>query len=256
MLTRNRIREIKSLENKKERTETCLFAAEGKKLISDLLDSDIAVEIIYSTPDQAEMLRKLSVRQPANIVEVPETEIKKISHLKTPQGSLALCRIPRFGNPGNAGDKYLSLCLDDIQDPGNFGTIIRLADWFGIRDVFCSPGTVDIYNPKVVQATMGAISRVRTYYLPLVPFMRDKQSRNVPVYGTFPDGENIYTASLTSNGIIILGNEGKGINRELFPFMTMKITIPGFHSGVTKPDSLNVSVAASIIVSEFRRRRF
>jgi TrmH family RNA methyltransferase len=254
MLTKNRIREIHSLENKKERKETGLFKAEGVKIITDLLASSIVIETIYTIPEYTGIFEAFIPGRPLTIIQVSETEIGKMSHMITPQGCLAICRIPTYSVPGTAGLTDLVLCIDDIQDPGNFGTILRMADWFGISDVFCSPGTADIYNPKVVQATMGAICRVRIHYQSLVPFVREKMEKGIPIYGTLLEGNNLFNTELTEYGIIIFGNEGKGIKNELLPMITRKITIPSFHSGEGKPDSLNVSVAASIVVSEFRRR--
>ncbi len=254
MLTKNRIREIVALADKKGRLETGLFMAEGKKIITDLLNSTVAVEFIYTTANFTQDFTTLCPGKDVEITEVSETEIGKISQMKTPQGCLAVCKIPRYPLPAETGSDDLALCLDDIQDPGNFGTLLRTADWFCISDVFCSPGTVDTYNPKVVQATMGAISRVRIHYLSLAPFLQELKDKHIPLFGTFLEGENLYSANLPENGVIVLGNEGKGINEELAPLLTHKLTIPGFYKGKSKPDSLNVSIAASIIVSEFRRQ--
>ena len=254
MLTRNRIREIKSLEDKKERILTGLFIAEGRKLITELLDSSIRVEMVYATTGQARLFGDLPESRQVSMTTVSEEDIKRISHLKTPPGSVAVCHLPEYTLPPDAGEKELMLCLDDIQDPGNLGTLLRLVDWFGICHIICSPGTADVYNPKVIQATMGAICRVRTHYMPLVPLLSQKRPEQIPIYGTFLDGKNIYTTSLTSHGIITLGNEGKGISAGVAECITEKITIPDFHSGAGKPESLNVSVAAAVVLSEFRRR--
>ena len=210
-------------------------------------------DTVFTIPEYLEIFRTFIPGRSVTLVEVSETEIGKMSHLTTPQGCLAIGRIPLYTLPGTAGFTSLILGLDDIQDPGNMGTILRTADWFGVHDVVCSPGCADIYNPKVVQASMGAISRVRVHYLPLLPFIREKMENGIPVYGTLLEGDNLFTTTLSENGIILLGNEGKGIKNELLPLMTNKITIPSFHTGEGRPDSLNVSVAASIIVSEFRR---
>jgi len=240
------------LENKKGRAESGMFVAEGKKLISDLLDSKIRIELLISTPRNLPFFQSESLRH-AEVIEVSEDEIRMATLLKTPQGCLALCRIPQYDLPENAGQDNLILCLQDIQDPGNLGTIIRLSDWFGIGDMVCSPSTADVYNPKVVQATMGAISRVRVHYTELVPFLTLKNKRNIPVYGTFPEGENIYTSPLTTEGIVVLGNEGNGISEDVYPLLSRRITIPRFDTGTPKAESLNVATAAAIVVSEFRR---
>ena len=251
MLSKNRIRTIRSLENKKGRTESGMFVAEGKKLISDLLDSEIRIELLVSTPQNLPFFKSDGLRH-AEVIEVSDDEIRMVSLLKTPQGCLALCRIPQYDLPGDTGHDDLVLCLQDIQDPGNLGTIIRLSDWFGIGDIVCSPSTADVYNPKVVQATMGALSRVRVHYTELIPFLTRKKKSNVPVYGTFPKGENIYTSSLTTGGIVVLGNEGNGISEDVCLLLSRRLTIPGFHN--VKPESLNVATAAAIVISEFRRR--
>jgi RNA methyltransferase, TrmH family len=254
MLSKNQIKEIKSLESKKERTISGLFIAEGKKLISEITTSDINIETIITTEEFSAFFHEIKGHLKHEIIVVQEDEIKKISQLKTPQGSLAICKIPYYTLQDRPAENNLVFCLEDIQDPGNLGTIVRLADWFGINDIVCSPSSADIYNPKVVQATMGAICRVRVHYTPLIPFLVLQNHWHEPVFGTFLDGENIYKSPLPSHGIITLGNEGKGISDELGPYIDRRITIPCFHTGDQKPDSLNVSVAASIIISEFKRR--
>jgi RNA methyltransferase, TrmH family len=253
MLSKSRIKEVRSLDSKKYRSASGLFIAEGKKLISELLDSEIKIEVLISTVQNLLLLRVEPFRIP-EIIETSENEIIKASLLKNPQGCIALCRIPDHQMPANAAKENLVLCLEDIQDPGNVGTIVRLADWYGISDIICSPSTADIYNPKTVQATMGAICRVHVHYLSLQPILQNHIKSGEPVYGTLLKGENIYKATLSSNGIIVLGNEGNGISNNLLSFISHKITIPDFQTGIRKADSLNVSVAAAIIISEFRRR--
>jgi RNA methyltransferase, TrmH family len=254
MLTNNQIRDIRSLDNKRNRSSSGLFIAEGKKLISELLISEIIIDTIYTIKECTSQFQYVKNDNSWQITEVSKNEIRKISQLKTPQGCLAICKIPETRLPDQPAQNNYVFCLDDIQDPGNLGTIVRLSDWFGMKDIICSPATADIFNPKVVQATMGAISRVNVHYTSLKQFLELQTKWSVPVFGTFLDGENIYGTSLPSNGIIVLGNEGKGISDDLVPLIKKRITIPNFHSGHQKPDSLNVSVAASIIISEFKRR--
>jgi RNA methyltransferase, TrmH family len=254
MLTKKEIRDIRSLDIKKNRSVSGLFIAEGKKLISELLTSEIIIETIFTTREFSSLFQGIKNDNTCQILEVSGDEIKKISQLTTPQGCLAICKIPETILSDNPAQNNFVFCLDDIQDPGNLGTIVRLSDWFGMKEIICSPTTADIYNPKVVQATMGAISRVRVHYTTLKPFLELQTKWQVPVIGTFLDGENIYKSSLPSHGIIVLGNEGKGISDELVPLIKRRITIPDFHTGRQKSDSLNVSVAASIIISEFKRR--
>lgn len=168
---------------------------------------------------------------------------------------MALCRIPQYAPEEIAPEKDLVLCLDGIQDPGNLGTIVRLAGWFGIRDIVCSEDTADLYAPKAVQATMGALTGVRVHYLPLHDFLARSKARGLQIAGTFLEGDDLYKAALPACGIIVLGNEGQGIRSETAPLMTRKLTIPDFALAGVKPESLNVSVAAAIVLSEFRRRK-
>jgi RNA methyltransferase, TrmH family len=254
MLTKNQIRDIKSLADKKNRIASGLFIAEGKKLIGELLESEIEIETIFTTKENISQFQSKNPENSRICIEVSEDEIKKISQLITPQGCIALCKIPEYIFSEQPVYNDFIFCLDGIQDPGNLGTIIRLSDWFGLKEIICSPETTDIYNPKVVQATMGAISRVRVHYLTIKRYLEKQKESQVQILGTFMDGENLYESNLPTSGIIILGNEGKGISHDLVPMINRRITIPDFHSDHKKPDSLNVSVAASIIISEFKRR--
>jgi TrmH family RNA methyltransferase len=253
MLSRSKIKEIKSLEYKKNRITSGLFVAEGTKLIKDLSDSGIQIELLVTTSRWVHELAYIKENDITEVIEVTDEEISKASLLRNPQGCLALFRIPIYSLAEGVSKDNLVICLDDIQDPGNLGTIVRLADWFGINHLVCSPSTADIFNPKVVQASMGAVGRVHVHYTDLKAFLASQKKHEVPVYGTFLDGENIFKSALTSHGVIVLGNEGKGIHNEYVPWIIRKITIPDFHSGSHKPDSLNVSIAASIVISEFRR---
>ena len=254
MLGRNRIKLIKSLEHKKFRNQERLFVAEGDKLVKSLLESGTEVVFLAGTPGFLGEVEPLLSRA-GEWTESDEAEIAKASLLKNPQHSLALCRIPSFILEEDVAAVNPVIVLDDIQDPGNLGTIVRLACWFGITDIVCSPGTADIYNPKAVQATMGAISSVRVHYTSLQGFLKSQEERNIPTMGTFMDGENIYSAALPCHGVILLGNEGNGIGRELLPFISLKIAIPDFSAGRRVVDSLNVSTAAAIVLSEIRRRK-
>ena len=207
MLSKNLIKLVRSLDMKKFRKETNLFVAEGEKLVHDLIASGIECYKIIATDKQASTLKGKKGIEP---IIVSDDDLKKVSFLKSPQGIVGLFK-QRDNNPDkNTPKKRLCLALDDIQDPGNLGTIIRIADWFGIEDIYCSVGTVDVYNPKTVQATMGAIARVNIYYVELPQFLASLE-KTIPVYGTFLNGKNIYEHKLSSNGIIVMGNEGKGI---------------------------------------------
>ncbi len=252
MLGTTRIKWIRSLGQKKFRDLYGMFLAEGNKLVSGLLESEIVVETLVAT---AEFLERTDL--PAGIPEVIVTDrqtLARASLLQTPQECLAVCRIPAAPLPAEAGARDLVICLDSIRDPGNLGTMVRLAAWFGITHVVCSHDTADVYNPKAVQATMGALAEVKVHYTALDRFLQQCSQHSLPVYGTFLEGENLYQADLTPNGAVVLGNEGSGIRYNLLPLISRKLTIPGFTKTTRRVESLNVSMAAAILCSEFRRR--
>ena len=236
---------VRSLADKRARLETGLFVVEGRKMVQEALESGFVVRRILGLPEFVGL---------AGCEVVAVKELERMSHLKTSQGVLALVEIPRPTVPGVPGDK-LTLALDGVQDPGNLGTILRLADWFGIREIFCSPDCADCFNPKVVQATMGAIFRVHVHYLDLPAVLSTAATRGVPVYGTFLEGENVYEAGLApDSGILVMGNEGKGISAAVAATVTKKLYIPPYPAGKPSGESLNVAVATAILCSEFRRR--
>ncbi len=250
MLSKNDIKNIKSLEHKKFRTEKGLFIAEGHKTVLELTGK-FSCTLLAATQDWLDCHRNI----PAERIEsVTTDELKRASLLQSPQDVLAVFRIPKSEiKMSDTAQNNLVLALDDVQDPGNLGTIIRLADWFGIKDVFCSKGTADIYNPKAVQATMGALTRVRVHYTDLKQSIKELPE-SVPVYGTFLDGEIIYDTKLSANGVIIMGNEGNGITPEIKQSATHKLYIPNWPKGAPTSESLNVAIATAIVCSEFRRR--
>lgn len=248
MLSKNKIKYIRSLEQKKYRKEEKAFLAEGHKLVGDL-SGHFECRLVAATSTWLESHPDIKADE---IVKVSEEELKKASLLKTPQDVLAVFRIPET-DPGTrdiAGS--LCLALDDVQDPGNLGTILRTADWFGIRHVFCSIGTADAYNPKTVQATMGALARVRIHYCDLKDLIGTLP--DMPVYGTFLDGKNIYGQELTPHGLIVMGNEGKGISQEMEKLVNRRLLIPNYPQGEETSESLNVATATAIDCAEFRRR--
>ncbi len=247
-LTKNKIKWIQSLSRKKERDEQGLFYAEGAKLVDDLLPYFDCVSLV-ATSEYFE--NRKNVRA-VEIFEVSKDTLKKVSSQSTPQSVLAVFRKKNSEIRYDELKGKLFLMLDTIQDPGNLGTIIRESDWFGIENVICSKETVDVYNPKVVQATMGALTRVKVCYADLVDVL-EKMS-GVPVYGTFLEGTNIYEEKLTENGVIVMGNEGNGISEEVAKHVTSKLHIPNFPKGRATSESLNVGAAAAIVCSEFRRR--
>ena len=240
MVSKNQIKLITSLQQKKFRKEHKLFFAEGKKVIQELIHSNFSLEYLFST------VAVFPGIDPKKILTISETELKKISALTTPNDCLAVFKQPESKSINPSG---LIVALDDIRDPGNLGTIIRLCDWFGITELVCSEETADIYNPKVVQATMGSIARVNVNYVNLEKFINETQ---LPVFGTFMDGENIYKFSLPKEGIIIMGNEANGISPEIEKVVKNRLTIPRF-GDLQQTESLNVATATAIILSEFKR---
>jgi TrmH family RNA methyltransferase len=240
MVSKNQIKLISGLHNKKQRSAGQLFFAEGVKIIQELLQSNFELDHLYTTQNdfQSVDLQKRT--------QINEQELKRISALTTPNTCLAVFKMPVENKINESG---LILALDSIRDPGNLGTIIRLCDWFGITQIICSKETVDLYNPKVVQATMGSIARVNTTYVDLKTFLSQTK---LPVFGTFMDGDSIYQSSLPQNGIIIMGNEANGISEEIEKIVTNRLTIPRFGE-LQKTESLNVATATAIILSEFKR---
>jgi RNA methyltransferase, TrmH family len=241
MVSKNQIKLISSLHQKKYRIAHQLFIAEGVKGINELLQSNFELEHLYVTIDE---FKSVSTTQKTVI---SDADLKKISALTTPNTCLAVFKIPKEKPFLNKG---LIVALDTIRDPGNMGTILRLCDWFGINQVVCSKETVDLYNPKVVQATMGSIARVNVNYLNLKNFL---ETTSLPIYGTFMDGEDLYNSEITNEGIIILGNEANGISKEIEALVTKRITIPRF-GNLQQTESLNVATATAIVLSEFKRR--
>lgn len=248
MLSRNNIKLITSLSHKKFRDETGLFIAEGTKLVTDLVTA-FHCELLITTIEKKHLSEEIKADEK---MVVNNDVITRLSTQKHPQGVLALFRRRESAVPSQVElSGQLILALDDIQDPGNLGTIIRLADWFGIKNIFCSGLTADAYGPKVVQATMGALARVNLHYINLPAFL--SEMKNMPIYGTFLDGRNIYAEKLSKNGIIVMGNEGNGISPEIEKLVTNKLLIPNFPADALTSESLNVAVATAIVCSEFRR---
>ena len=249
MLSKNNIKFIKQLQTKKFRNKYNKFIIEGNKIVSELLESELEVNQIITTNNAL-------TTEKSEIILTSNEEIKKISTLSTPQDIIAIANIPNYSYEKSEIIKELSLVLDDLQDPGNLGTIIRIADWFGIKNIFCSKNTVDAYNPKVVQASMGAIFRVKIHYVNLEELFKEYSNiNNFTIFGTFLEGENIYNNPLANYGFIILGNESKGINNQFEKYINIKIHIPTFSAHNFKTESLNVATATSIVCSEFKRRK-
>ena len=247
MISKNKIKYIRSLELKKNRNKEGKFVAEGFKVVDDLLALQPA-DLIVAT---GEWLRCKHFGAETEVIEVTDEELKKVSFLQHPQQVLAVFKKATSGDY-SINTSELSLALDGVQDPGNLGTIIRIADWFGITHIYCSQDTADVYNPKVVQATMGSIARVKVEYGDLLGLVESLPA-DVPVYGTLLDGDNIYQQKLENRGLIVMGNEGKGISPELAKKVNHKLLIPNFPEGRATADSLNVAIATAITCSEFRR---
>ena len=242
MITKADIQSIKALADKRGRVEQGAFIAEGEKLVAELRASHLAVRKVYATKPLF-----------ADAEVIAERDMERISQLKTSNSTLAVVEIPRYNLADAKPDKNLVLALDRVQNPGNLGTIIRLADWFGITDIVCSADSADCFNPKVVQATMGAIIRVRVHYTDLQRWLSEQRSKGVKIYGTFLDGENIYKTEKGSCGVIVMGNEGQGISPECEQSVTHRLYIPPYPADNPGSESLNVAIATAITCSEFRR---
>lgn len=241
---------------KKYRKAEGVFVAEGHKLVGDLLDvfecKYLAATSEWLSANAAWVDRQR--RSGVEVDEVTDEELKRASFQETPQQVLAVFKQLTYEVDVNeVARKQLCLVLDDVQNPGNLGTIVRLADWFGIEHIFCSKGCADIYNPKTVQATMGGIARVQVHEADL-PELLSRLDKDIPVYGTFLDGENIYGRELENRGLIVMGNEGKGVSKEVAAFVTERLYIPNYPEGRETSESLNVAIATAIVCAEFRRR--
>jgi len=249
MISKSQVKQIQQLSQKKFRDETGLFVAEGFKLVSELIGY---FEPVYlaCTNTRSKEFTDLTGRA---VSIVTAEEMDKISFQKTSQGVLAVFKKKTESFRGDIFSNQLCLALDDIQDPGNLGTIIRIADWFGIQNIFCSKHCADAFGPKTVQSTMGALARVKIHTVDLDVFLSSIH-HETPVYGTFMDGNSIYSEQLSSNGIIVMGNEGKGISDKIEKSVSKRLLIPSFPPESPTSESLNVAVATALICAEFRRR--
>ncbi len=252
MIGKKKINQIKSLAQRKVRNREQLFLVEGDKTILEVLNSSLEVKELYATEgfllDCEQHLHKVE-----KVTMTTVSDIKKASLLKSPQNSLAVCLLPPAAKiPGKISG--LGFYLDGIQDPGNLGTILRICDWFGMEYLFCSPDTADVFNPKVIQSSMGSFCRVTTIYASFNDVLLLASHSEIPVYGTFMEGESLYSLTLPSNALIVMGNEGNGMRPEVTENISNKLNIPSFNIGKTGAESLNVAVAAGIIGNEFRRQ--
>lgn len=251
MVSKNKIKFIRSLEFKKNRVTSHRFVAEGPKVVGDLLGIQQAETLICTKSWLDIYEKKINAKE---IIDTTDDELKKISFLQHPQQVLAVFEYTDKSVDNFPCKDKLSLALDNVQDPGNLGTIIRIADWFGIENIYCSKDTADLFNPKVVQATMGSIARVNVIYTDLGDLMNNLPD-DFPIYGTFLDGKSIYDQSLSSEGLVVMGNEGKGISKEIAKRINHRLLIPNYPPTRETADSLNVAIATAITCSEFRRKR-
>lgn len=246
-MTKAEIQHVRSLGDKRVRDSEGLFIAEGDKLVEEILASPLHIHRVYTTH---------SDMRGAGIVTIDRRDMERISALKTPTTTLAVVEQPRHHLNIAELKGRLTIALDGVQNPGNLGTIIRLADWFGIEDIICTHECADCYNPKVVQATMGAILRVKVHYThSLASILHDAEESGLAIYGTLLDGENIYSKELLTEGIIVMGNEGRGLSDECRNELTHKLFIPPYPADAPTSESLNVAMATGIILAEFRRPR-
>ncbi len=242
MVVKNQIKLIKSLQQKKYRIQHGMFVAEGIKTVQELLDSNIEAKKIFTTDVSAFKANKDLIEQ------ISISELKQISGLKNPNTVVGLFNIPKREIPKSVD---WVVALDDVRDPGNLGTIIRLCDWYGIKYLVCSENTVDCFNPKVLQATMGSIARVNVGYTNLEDYL---ETVDLPLFGAFMDGSSVYTERLPESGVLVMGNEANGISKKIEGLVSSKITIPQF--GNKTAESLNVATASAILLNEIRRRKF
>jgi len=259
VLSKNKIKLINSLKITKYRNELQCYIAEGSKLVGELLSASHKIRTIVATENWVEGLgnEKLNWLQDTadELIVADLSELARISSYESVSPVVAVVEMPHYELVLSEIIGELSLVLDEVQNPGNLGATMRVADWYGIQHIICSENSVDIFNPKSVQSTMGAIFRVKVHYADLEMFFTEiSKNAQFPIYGTFLEGENIYTEALSRNGLIIMGNEGKGISHKLHKFITKKLFIPPFPSDKKNAESLNVSTATAVICSEFRRR--
>ncbi|MCK3686226.1 RNA methyltransferase [Maribellus sp. YY47] len=255
MISKSKIKQLSSLALKKYRNKEGLFLVEGDKMVLELAKSKIRIAEIMTTEAFEPSIRDQGLFA-ENTTTVTRDELKKISQLKTPQNSLAVCYLPVSRDIPEVLEEDLTIYLDGIQDPGNLGTILRICDWFGIPNIFCSAETVDPFNPKVIQASMGSFARVTLTECDFDQIRTIATNSGAIIYGTFMEGENVYTQDLSSKSILVMGNEGNGISEKVKKHVDQKISIPNFSSDTQKAESLNVSVATAILCSEFKRRSF
>jgi TrmH family RNA methyltransferase len=255
MVSKSKMNFIISLQKKKVREEEKLYIIEGDKLVKEFLMAKVDVKTLIAKPEFLNSLPLVHKQGIGEVILASYDELKKMSTFRTPQNALAVIQMPEVSSDQVDLEKSLTVALDCVQDPGNLGTIIRSAAWFGIKNIYCSNDCVDVYNPKVIQATMGAILHVNVFYTDLRSLFEITSKNKIRIFGALIEGESIYSYKLENHGIILLGNESKGISEELMPYITDMIMIPKLANSKSGIDSLNVSMAASVIFSEFTRAK-
>lgn len=248
MLSKNKVKYLHSLQLKKNRKTEGVFVAEGAKLVGELL-GHFPCRYVCMTEDCA-----LTIPSGCECDIITDEELRRVSTLECPQQILAVFSQPVYtASIADIAPQELVIALDEVQNPGNLGTIIRLADWFGIRHIFCSQVCADVFNPKTVQATMGGLARIQVHYCNLAEELA--KLRNTPIYGTFLDGDSIYKQSLSASGVIVMGNEGRGVSTDVAALVTHRLLIPNYPEGTQTTESLNVAIATAVVCAEFRRPR-
>ncbi|MEI6528111.1 MAG: RNA methyltransferase [bacterium] len=245
MLTKGRASTIKQLHDKKYRQKTGLFLVEGEKSVVELINSDYQVSEVLATKDFLSKYRQVLNTKQIRTEAVEQGELEKVSSMESNSATIAIAKQKPVSIP-TIDKNEITIALDEIRDPGNLGTIIRIADWYGIKKIIAAIGTVDLYNPKVISATKGSFTRVELSYVDLKTFL---PTTKVPILGTFLDGEDVHTLAFPANGILLMGNESNGINREIEKIVTKKITIPAYG----RTESLNVAIATAICLDNWKR---
>lgn len=245
MISKQELKLIKSLQSKKHRDDAGLFLVEGEKSLAEVLQSDWEVELVLATTEFIIHYSAIKNKRNSRIIEADRELLRKSGTLASNDAGIAVVKIPGKQKYTEPTDR-LVLAVENLQDPGNLGTLLRIADWYGLKEILLSAGSVDVYNPKVIQASMGSFLRINVYYSDLEPLLR---RRSIPLAGTFPDGQNIHESDLPEEGYILLGNESKGISDELSGLVDLKLAVPRYGGA----ESLNVAVAAAVVLDNFKR---
>ena len=253
MLGKNRLRELQLLHQKKHREEQDLFLAEGAKIVPELLRSDFPVKEVFALESWLDKNRALLHQTDCVATSITQQDLERLSQLQSPQEVIALCGKPLEKAP-HWQSGSLVLLMDSIRDPGNMGTLLRLADWFGVEAVYASNDSVEWTNPKVIQATMGSFIRIRPVYVDAEQLLRES-NKTFPVYAADLEGENLYSGDFPAEGMLIISNEAHGLSPELEDLLTRKLHIPAFPRNGKQPESLNAAMAGAIVLGEFSRRR-